>query len=313
MASSLKNTSQRLMEILNTHNPQLEDVRQIVENNPGLDINVDYGYGLPVFSSFILDNIEVYEFMCSKGIDWNARYEWGRTLLMFECRRGIGRGRQMMILINNPTVSTDATDDNGYTALFHLFLIIHDHELSGIFLLVKRFIASGRELFIDAVSEVDVFDPNDTPQTVIQFVEEGFNLDVQNRYMSDEVVSGYTRIIDLLKNFRDDPDNVRNKIRLEFKNALSGALFASTVFICSGYAIIKNDNPTDSTQESNAKQFFKSVTLLPMELQMTLSNFAYGINNDLIPHKIREHGFREIAGAWNQEQMEKMNKTGEKR
>jgi len=80
--------SEELMRILNNSQPKLDKVKRIFETHPGLDVNVDYGDGLPVFAPYMASDKGVFEFLCSKGMNLNITNDRGRTVLINECQGG---------------------------------------------------------------------------------------------------------------------------------------------------------------------------------------------------------------------------------
>jgi len=289
--------SERLMNSLNS-GERLEQIPELIKSHPEFDINRDYGFGLPVFSTSFLKDRDTYNFLCSRGIDLNKRDKQKDTLLIKVCMKGYASEVEM--LASNPKVLANLKGTNNKTALY-VACQRPNPRISNSILCVKYLIASGKDLAID-------FDNDGKDPTVMMYLEFKLESLLNSDNVNEGLVQNTMTLKNLLGRFREDPDKVRNEVRMELNKPNSSETFALTVFVCDGYAIIKDKNLTDSQDELKAKKFFDAITVLPIELQMYLSNLACGTSDVIIPHRLREDGFKATVRSWAKKQNEQDNK-----
>ena len=97
----------------------------------------------------------------------------------------------------------------------------------------------------------------------------------------------------LLKKFAQNPMKVRHDVRILLGTADEQAthLFALVIFVSDDYLSPLAHLPPNSP----LRRFFRIVSLLPLELQMTVCNRLYASGKDLVPKRDSEAGFKWLA------------------
>jgi len=162
-------------------------------------------------------------------------------------------------MLKDSRVKVNEPDHNEYTPLWNAAYLGHLD-------VIKRWIASGREMDLGHVDDTDA-------------------IGAAKKWGNAEVVT-------LLKRFKESPRLTRQQVRVEigWHDNLAAEVFALVVFVSDGLLQID-----DSTTTTPAARFFSIATQLPLELQMVLYHLVVGSAKEIIPAKGSEVAFKELA------------------
>ena len=163
-------------------------------------------------------------------------------------------------MLKDSRVKVNEPDHNEYTPLWNAAYLGHLD-------VIKRWIASGREMDLGKLGDVDKTD------AIGRAKEEG-----------------NTEVVTLLERFKSDAQT-RHAVRLEFGlvDELAAEMFALVVFVSDGLLQINGTTP------SPAARFFNIARRLPLELQMVLCFRQVGSAKEIIPGKDSEVAFKSLA------------------
>jgi len=232
--------------------------------------------------------VSVVKFLMDKPqLDVNAQDSGGDTAIFHACQ--IGSVEIVKLLLINPNVKLDLySHDKNHSPLWVASIARpanHGRRSGNHTHIVKLLIASGHPLG-DFEHEI-----------------------ITTYHSADTLMDRLTRqsdmpTIKLLENFLRDQDKTRFEVQMELgmTRPMASNLFGMVVFLCDGLVLVKDHSST--SQEINAMnstKFFDVVQKFPMELQMMISNFAFGINEELIKAADREKGLKDVARSFLQE------------
>ena len=245
---------------------KVEELREILEDNPTLDVN---WRNPELYNSTSLHracngghDAVVSILLAHPGIDINARNDRGGTPWLWSCTGGHSSCARLML--KDPRVLINATDKDGRTALWWA-------TLSGHVDIAMWWIASGRDF--------DLGRPGDIDKTDAIGAARKFNK---------------LEMVPLLERFRENPVKTRHEVRLELRwyDGAAAEMFALVVFVSDGLLQISQG---DEAATSPSVRFFLISRGLPLELQMVLCCRVVGSSKEIIPGQASEAAFKNLA------------------
>jgi len=102
---------------------------------------------------------------------------------------------------------------------------------------------------------------------------------------------GETEVVTLLERFKENPEKIREAMRLElgWYDVAAAEIFALVVFVSDGLLQFKDTTTTP------AARFFNIARRLPLELQMIICHRVVGSTKEIIPGKDSEMAFKSLA------------------
>jgi len=102
---------------------------------------------------------------------------------------------------------------------------------------------------------------------------------------------GKTEVVTLLEKFKENPEETRHAMRVEFGllDELAAEMFALVVFVSDGLLQVNDTTP------SPAARYFSIASQLPLELQMVMCFRQVGSGKEIIPGKDSEAAFKSLA------------------
>ena len=244
----------------------------------------------------------------------NVTSKRGKTPLMLACIHGMVSAVKFLLEHHQVNVNAQHLDD-GHTAIY---IACSHAEVEIVKLLLKH-----PDVKLNLYNHENNQSPlwsaaiNNNMPVVKLLIASGLDLGdfkheiVTTMHAADTLIDSlahkhYWDMIELLENFLQDQDNIRFKIQMELgmTKPIASKLFGMVIFLCDGLVLVKDHSSSSSQEENNetkSVKFFDIVQKFPMELQMMISNFAYGINEDLIKAADREKGLRDVARSFLQE------------
>jgi len=238
----------------------VEEVREILRNNPNLDFNWwgEKGTAFYIACSGGSDII-VSLLLAHPDIDVNVKDNCGCTPFYRACYHR--HTSCVRVMLKDSRVKLNEPDIEGHTPLWY---VAGNDTLD----IIKWWIASGREM--------DLGKPGD--------VEKTDAIGGAKKYGKADVVA-------LLERFKSDATKTRHATRVEFGllDELAAEMFALVVFVSDGLLQIKD------TTSSPAARFLNIARRFPLELQMLLCYRVAGSDKEIIPGKDSEEAFKSLA------------------
>jgi len=239
-----------------------KELAELMRQDPGFDVNLRLDEsGFTFLHYACIDRSAVIPLLLAHpDIDVNVKDEDGWTPFYFACSNG--HTSCVRVMLKDSRVKVNETDNNGHTPLWRA-------ARNGRLEVIKVWIASGREM--------DLGKPGDIVTTdAIGVAKEG----------------GSTEVATLLERFKSDASKTRHAVRVEigWYDNLAAEMFALVVFVSDGLLQV-NDTATPSP----AARYLKIARRLPLELQMLLCFQQVGSAREIIPSKVSEGAFKELA------------------
>jgi hypothetical protein len=236
-----------------------EKVREILVENKGIDVNWKDSLGwtaLHTACNYGHDKI-VALLLAHPDIDVNPKAKYGSTPFLFTCSNG--KTACALLMLKDERVDINQYEEEGYSPLS--FAAFYGHLE-----IIKWWIASGRE--------IDLGEPGNSSNDAIGAAKEKEKM----------------QVVLLLERFRDNPGEIRRKVRRELGwFGEEAKIFALVVFLCDGLLEIREETPT------GAAKFFRITQRLPMDLQIILCHCVVGSAKINILGEQRELAFKNLA------------------
>jgi len=241
-------------------NGDAKKVAELMKQDPGFDMNLDYGIGFTLLHYACIRariSAVIPLLLAHPDIDVNLKNTYGQTPFYLACCGRISCVREMLkdsrVKVNEPT-------NDGETPLYWA-------AVNGYLDVIQWWIASGREM--------DLGKPGELVTDAIG---------ASKRH-------GHAEVVTLLERFKENPGVTRHQVRLEigWYDELAAKMFALVVFVSDGLLQIKDTPP------SPAARFFSIAARLPLELQMLLCHQVVGSGKGIISGKESEVAFKELA------------------
>ena len=244
----------------------LEEVKTFLCDNPSLDINwKDKFQRTALHSAAFGGNSEIVQlFLAHPDIHVNVQATLGHTPFSLASMKG--HISVVRLLLKDPRVDVTLTNADGHTPLWYA-------SFEGNWEVVEWLIASGRNL--GALTKKGAFAG-----------KRYTTLDIARKRNKDHVVA-------VLERFTANPGQTRNELRMKLglRDDLAAELFSATIFLCDGLLHLKPAN----TATAPISRFFVIAKKLPMELQMILCNYAFGVLKQNIRQQHAEAAFKSLA------------------
>jgi hypothetical protein len=201
-------------------------------------------------------------------VDVNKKSKKGETPFMLACKV---RDFSILLMLRDSRVQVNEPENGGSTPLTSA---AREGELD----VIQWWIATGRE--------IDLGTPGDEKTDVILATRPKNDWDDAGNRRRKELAS-------LLERFRENPSQVRHKVRLklDWYNQEPPRLFAVVVFLSDGLLQVKGNQQNNDV----AKRFLNIARRLPLELQMILCHCAVGSTGMNISGRDSEDYFKDLA------------------
>jgi len=254
-------------------NGDAKKVAELMGQDPGFEVNMGLDRGrLTVLHHACCEDHRsavIPLFLAHPDIDVNLKDEFGRTPFGYACF--FGNTSCVRELLKDSRVKVNEKDSDGFTPL-------HWAAYYGHLDVIEWWIASGRE--------VDLGEPGFRTDAIRAAKE------VVDLWHSFAQNGGKTEVVALLERFKSDAAQTRDamRVKLGLLDELAAEVFAVVVFVSDDLLQVK-----DTTTPSPAARFFNIARRLPLELQMMLCFRQVGSDKEIIPGKVSEVAFKELA------------------
>ena len=238
-------------------------VAELIRQDPGFDVNITLkGSKWTLLHHACIGDRRsalIPLLLAHPDIDVNVKTKYGGTPFYYACWNGYTSC--VCEMLKDSRVKVNEPDNGGSTPLYFA-------AFYGYLDVIKWWIASGREM--------DLGTPGDAVTDAIGRAKK-----------FDE-----TEVATLLERFKSDAAQTKHAMRVEigWYDNLAAEMFALVVFVSDGLLQV-NDTATPSP----AARYLKIARRLPLELQMLLCFRQVGSAREIIPSKVSEGAFKELA------------------
>lgn len=235
------------------------------------------------------------ELTCNPELDVNAKDDRGLSALHIACQRG--HDAVVAVLLAHPLINVNLRTFTGETG----FYIACDHNQD---LVVRLLLADPRVLInlpkMDGITPLRTAARQGLISVVRWIIASGrdVHLGVPGHWPSDAIGATITSwnfdLLRLLEQFKEDPEAMRHEVREQARMVYAAEVFAQVVFVSDEYFTVSASSVTTAGGR-NGSRFFNILSRLPLELQMTVCQFAFGINKQNIPGKDVERAIKVLA------------------
>jgi len=265
MSSLVSSTEQKL--IIGSMRNQIEEIRALLRDNPGLDVNRGHDFGgTSLHFASCNGHVEIVKMLLAHpAINVNLKDFDGATPFLISCWHN--QVPVVRLLLKDPRVDATFPDIDEWTPFWKASNWGRDEVLEWL-------IASGRDL-------------GDVVRKRKWCGKEYTALEIARENKMAKVVS-------LLERFMANPAQTRYELRVKFgmQDELAAEVFAVVVFLCDDLLQLK---PVPALVNSAATRFFAMAKRLPMELQMILCHHAMGSARHNITSTKSETAFKSLA------------------
>ena len=260
------------------------ELREFLKDNPTWDVNEAFSGGWTALhnSCYYKGSCEVVSVLLSHpDINVNKKDTRGRT--PFGVAHMHGGKEVMKVLLEDSRVDINTPDRDGCSTFWWA-------SYHGEMRAIKLMIASEKDIDLDAEGVLD--HKTYTPVKIAKW-------------------NKHAEVVSLLSRFSENQSQVRFEVcrELGLSYSFASQLFATTVFLCDDYFILKSDNRSGGERlsgkmrlrrikpgvSSDTERFFRIIVRLPIELQMMLSFRVYGSSKENIKSRDSESAFRHLV------------------